>query len=72
MKLIYLVLGGLLILVVPACSSPSHAADPSRASTPPSSTIPADPYAIPSVITVTYVNSVLKALNHVNGNAERH
>jgi hypothetical protein len=70
MKFIYLTLGGLLILLVPACSGPSHAADPPPASTP-ATTGPANPYAIPRVITVAYVNSVLKALNHVYGNAER-
>jgi hypothetical protein len=71
MKLIYLALGGLLMLLLPACSSPSHAADPPPASTSPSTTVPAGSYAIPRVITVAYVNSVLKALNHVYGNAER-
>jgi hypothetical protein len=67
MRFIYLALGGLLILLVPACSSSSHAADPPHAST----TVPADPYAVPPVISVAYVNSVLEALNHVYGNAER-
>jgi hypothetical protein len=69
MKLIYLVVGGLLIAMISACSSPSHAADPPPAPAP--STVPANPYAVPQVITVAYVNSVLKALNHVYGNAER-
>ncbi len=71
MKLVYLALGALLMLLVPACSSPSHAADPSHPSTPPSTTVPADPDAIPPVISVAYVNSVLKALFDVYGNATR-
>jgi hypothetical protein len=71
MKLIHVALGGLLMLLVAACSSSSHAADPPPASTPSSTAAPAGSYAIPRVITVAYVNSVLKALNHVNGNAAR-
>jgi hypothetical protein len=71
MKLIYLAVGGLLIATASACSSPSHAADPRPAPAPASTTVPANPYAVPPVITVAYVDSVLKALNHVYGNAER-
>jgi hypothetical protein len=71
MKLIHLGIAGLLIAAVSACSSPSHAADPPPAPAPASTTVPADPYAVPKVITVAYVDSVLKALNHVYGNAER-
>jgi hypothetical protein len=71
MKLIHLAVGGLLIATASACSSPSPAADPRPAPAPASTTVPANPYAVPQVITVAYVNSVLKALNHVNGNAAR-
>jgi hypothetical protein len=71
MKRIYIALGGLLLLLVPACSNPSHGADPAGAPAPASTTVPADPYAVPRVITVAYVNSVLRALNHINGNAAR-
>jgi hypothetical protein len=71
MKLIYLSLGCLLMALVSACSSPSHAADPPSPSAPASTTAPADPYAVPRVITVAYVNSVLKALFSVYGNATR-
>jgi hypothetical protein len=71
MKLIHLAVGGLLIATASACSSPSPAADPRPAPAPASTTVPANPYAVPQVITVAYVNSVLQALNHVNGNAAR-
>jgi hypothetical protein len=71
MKLIHLAIAGLLIATVSACSSPSHVADPPPAPAPVSTTVAADPYAVPKVITVAYVDSVLKALNHVNGNAAR-
>jgi hypothetical protein len=54
-------------LALTACSSSArHASAP-----PPTSTPAADPYAIPAVITPAYVNSVLAALNHVNGDAVR-
>ena len=71
MKRIYLALGALFLLLVPACSSPSHAADPPSTTAAPTKTAPADPYAIPQVITVAYVNSVLKALFDVYGDATR-
>jgi hypothetical protein len=54
-----------------ACSSARpHASAPLS---PTSTTVakPADPYAIPAVITPAYVDSVFAALNHVNGDASR-
>ena len=59
MKRKILALGGALLVALTACSGGSHVADPP--STPPPTTAPPDPYAIPQVITVAYVNSVLAA-----------
>ena len=71
-----LVLGGVVLLAVAACSGPSHrSTTPTSVPAPPTSapstsapsTVSAtDPYAVPRVITVAYVNSVLAALAHVS------
>lgn len=64
MKRRFLALGGALLLAA-GCSG-SH-----RAASPPTSVSAADPYAVPAVISVAYVNSVFAALFHVYGDATR-
>ncbi len=71
MRRTFLALGGVVLLTASACSTPSHAAAPPTTSLPPSTTTAPDPYSIPPVITVAYVNSVLVVLNHVYSDAER-
>ncbi len=76
-----LVLGGVVLLAVAACSGPSHrSTTPTSVPAPPTSapstsapsTVSAtDPYAVPRVITVAYVNSVLAALAHVSSEGAR-
>jgi hypothetical protein len=74
-------LGGVVLLAIAACSGPSHhSTSPTSVPAPPSSapstsapsTVSApDPYAVPRVITVAYVNSVLAALAHVSSEGAR-
>jgi hypothetical protein len=69
-------LGGVMLVVLAACSGPSHhSTSPTSSPAPPTSapsTVSAtDPYAVPRVITVAYVNSVLAALAHVASNSAR-
>jgi hypothetical protein len=54
-----------------ACSSTKPHASQPVAPTPSTVAKPADPYAIPAVITPAYVDTVFAALNHVDGNASR-
>jgi hypothetical protein len=61
----------LAAVVVSACSAPGRS-NSSPASTPTATADPpTDPYAIPAVITPSYVDTVFAALNHVNGDAVR-
>jgi hypothetical protein len=74
-------LGWVLLLVVAACSGPSHhestaTSTPAPPTSAPSTSAPStvsatDPYAVPRVITVAYVNSVLAALAHVSSEGAR-
>ncbi len=76
-----LMLGGVVLLAIAACSGPSHhSTTPTSVPAPPTSapstsapsTVSAtDPYSVPRVITVAYVNSVLAALAHDNSDAAR-
>ena len=75
-----LVLGGVVLLAVAACSGPSHrSTTPTSVPAPPTSapstsapsTVSAtDPYAVPRVITVAYVNSVLSCPRHVSSEGD--
>jgi hypothetical protein len=71
MRRTLLALGGAAVLAVSGCAHRSHAAAPPTTSTPASTSSAPDPYVIPPVITVAYVNAVFKVLNHINGNAAR-
>ena len=76
-----LMLGGVVLLAIAACSGPSHhSTTPTSVPAPPTSapstsapsTVSAtDPYSVPRVITVAYVNSVLAALAHVASDSAR-
>ncbi|MGH9122606.1 MAG: hypothetical protein ACRDYC_11820 [Acidimicrobiales bacterium] len=71
MKFRFVALGGVLLLVATACGSTSPGARPppvTRASAP-ATTV--DPDVVPPVVTPAYVNAVLAALNHIEGNAVR-
>jgi len=57
-----------LALLLTACSS-GHRVPTAKVRPAPPTT--ADPYAVPAVIDVAYVNRVLAALDQVNGNATR-
>jgi hypothetical protein len=71
-----LALGGAVVLAVAACSNGSHQASPPTTLPGPSTSAAPlaggpNPDVIPPVITVAYVNAVLRALFHVYGNATR-
>src|SRR5581483_6015068 len=65
-------------LLLSACgkSTTTHQAasklpQPTVPATAPTTSTPADPYAIPATIDTAYVDRVLKALDHVDGDAAR-
>jgi hypothetical protein len=58
-------------LVAAACSSSGKAGGTATVPGPTAPPTTADPWAVPAVITVPYVNRVLAELNHIDGNAVR-
>jgi len=67
--------GALALALVGACASggakPGGTASVGTAPRAQASTTTIDPWAVPAVITVPYVNRVLAELNHIDGNAIR-
>jgi hypothetical protein len=71
-----LALGAAAAFIVAACSSGTHRASPTTTPPTPSPTASTHPVApnpdvIPQVITVPYINAVLRVLNHINGDVSR-